>query len=645
MEQNEEKVEEIFVQEGVLLLSGPASHIEYMKLTGTLYITRYEKHENEYSTIFIEWKPNENLTIDSDIQDQEWAVVNTVEKRTRTLSGSLIPEEANRSKYLRVNFDTIKSFKVANSGRKILFNDGRGDVICTFSFQNGNSTCFIASLRQHIKTAPSRRDKNLYIVVGEIGNNDKQIETSFKTLSLFPDDHNYMWSFVKNFQHRPYETTMEAFAKVTNIGNYFWNYYFLEYLIVYNERPLDDETKEVLNKSIIAIESATTTHTQDDYEVVANVPKLPDRKDCPRSKPLTKEQWLDLQNCEGKIEDVDGIKLLIFRGGVTPSLRKSVWKYLLNYYSWESTQKERDQVTKDKKEEYYRMKTQWMTMTKMQEDNFSDYRERKSLIEKDVNRTDRAYDFYAGDNNPHLQLLNDILMTYVMYNFDLGYVQGMSDLLSPILYLLQDEVDAFWCFVGFMEKVLSNFDIDQAGMKEQLQHLHTLLAFTEPELSTYLDNHDSGNMFFCFRWLLVWFKRELNQEDVMKLWEVLWTGLPCQNFHLLICLAILETEKRALMDNNYGFTEILKHINELSLKLNVNFLLNKAEGIYRQIEEATHANDNVRDIVGLPKLENGNMDSPNTASFTYLESSADHASVNIDTNEVSYERGISNSYL
>lgn len=147
---------------------------------------------------------------------------------------------------------------------------------------------------------------------------------------------------------------------------------------------------------------------------------------------------------------------LIKLQGVTPSLRKSVWKYLLNYYSWESTQKERDQVTKDKKEEYYRMKTQWMTMTKMQEDNFSDYRERKSLIEKDVNRTDRAYDFYAGDNNPHLQLLNDILMTYVMYNFDLGYVQGMSDLLSPILYLLQDEVDAFWCFVGFMEKVVSN---------------------------------------------------------------------------------------------------------------------------------------------------------------------------------------------
>lgn len=110
-----------------------------------------------------------------------------------------------------------------------------------------------------------------------------------------------------------------------------------------------------------------------------------------------------------------------------------------------------------KKDEYYNMKLQWKRMTKVQEANFSDYRERKSLIEKDVNRTDRTLEFYAGDNNANLQVLNDILMTYIMYNFDLGYVQGMSDLLSPILQLLEDEVDSFWCFVGFMNKIVSKF--------------------------------------------------------------------------------------------------------------------------------------------------------------------------------------------
>lgn len=30
----------------------------------------------------------------------------------------------------------------------------------------------------------------------------------------------------------------------------------------------------------------------------------------------------------------------------------------------------------------------------------------------------------------------------------------MSDLLSPILYVIQNEVDAFWCFCGFMELVV-----------------------------------------------------------------------------------------------------------------------------------------------------------------------------------------------
>ena len=48
-------------------------------------------------------------------------------------------------------------------------------------------------------------------------------------------------------------------------------------------------------------------------------------------------------------------------------------------------------------------------------------------------------------------------MTYVMFNFDLGYVQGMSDLLAPIMVVMNDEVDSFWCFVGYMAKIESNF--------------------------------------------------------------------------------------------------------------------------------------------------------------------------------------------
>lgn len=58
----------------------------------------------------------------------------------------------------------------------------------------------------------------------------------------------------------------------------------------------------------------------------------------------------------------------------------------------------------------------------------------------DVKRTDRTQEYFAGDSNPNLEVLQDILMTYVMYNFDLGYVQGMSDLLAPILCIINNEV-------------------------------------------------------------------------------------------------------------------------------------------------------------------------------------------------------------
>lgn len=40
--------------------------------------------------------------------------------------------------------------------------------------------------------------------------------------------------------------------------------------------------------------------------------------------------------------------------------------------------------------------------------------------DKDVMRTDRTHKFFSGDKNPNLQVLYDILMTYCMYNFDLG---------------------------------------------------------------------------------------------------------------------------------------------------------------------------------------------------------------------------------
>ena len=57
----------------------------------------------------------------------------------------------------------------------------------------------------------------------------------------------------------------------------------------------------------------------------------------------------------------------------------------------------------------------------------------------------------------------------------LTLVKGMSDLLAPVLVVMENEVDAFWCFAGFMELIGRNFEMDQSSMKKQMDEVNSPL--------------------------------------------------------------------------------------------------------------------------------------------------------------------------
>lgn len=61
-----------------------------------------------------------------------------------------------------------------------------------------------------------------------------------------------------------------------------------------------------------------------------------------------------------------------------------------------------------------------------------------------------------------------ILLNYAVLNPDMGYCQGMSDLVAPLLTEIQDESDTFWCFVGLMENTIFISSPRDEDMERQL---------------------------------------------------------------------------------------------------------------------------------------------------------------------------------
>ncbi|KAM0008610.1 putative small G signaling modulator, Rab-binding protein [Helianthus debilis subsp. tardiflorus] len=299
----------------------------------------------------------------------------------------------------------------------------------------------------------------------------------------------------------------------------------------------------------------------------------------PRQHPLGLQEWSTFLDYEGRVIDPNALKKRIFYGGLEHNLRKEVWPFLLGYYSYDSTDAEREYAVSVKKLEYETIKNQWQSISPEQAKRFTKFRERKGLIEKDVVRTDRSLSFYDGDDNPNVRLMHDILLTYSFYNFDLGYCQGMSDLLSPILFIMKDESEAFWCFVSLLERLGPNFNRDQSGMHSQLFALSKLVELLDSPLHNYFKQNDCLNYFFCFRWLLIQFKREFEYEKTLRLWEVLWTHYPSEHLHLYVCIAILKRHRAKIMGEQMDFDTLLKFINELSGQIDLDPILRDAEAL------------------------------------------------------------------
>ncbi|XP_053219218.1 small G protein signaling modulator 1 isoform X2 [Podarcis raffonei] len=204
-------------------------------------------------------------------------------------------------------------------------------------------------------------------------------------------------------------------------------------------------------------------------------------------------------------------------------------------------------------------------------------------IEKDVQRCDRNYWYFSPAN---LEKLRNIMCSYVWHHIDIGYVQGMCDLLAPLLVILDDEAIAFSCFTELMKRMNQNFPHGGA-MDTHFANMRSLIQILDSELFELMhQNGDYTHFYFCYRWFLLDFKRELVYNDVFSVWETIWAAAQISSSHyvLFIALALVEVYRDIILENNMDFTDIIKFFNEMAERHNTQQVLKLARDLVYKVQ-------------------------------------------------------------
>ncbi|XP_024944502.1 small G protein signaling modulator 1 isoform X2 [Cephus cinctus] len=344
---------------------------------------------------------------------------------------------------------------------------------------------------------------------------------------------------------------------------------------------------------------------------------------------LTVEKWRELSE-DGCTSDRAQVLRLVYYGGVAPELRKEVWPYLLGHYQWGSSSNERQELDEGTRQSYETTMSEWLAAEAVarqrdrlgsessqgssgsneegeKEPDDSPEREdpgspassqgstySKELldlfalnihrIDKDVQRCDRNYWYFAPTDN--LEKLRNVMCTYVWERLDAGYMQGMCDLVAPLLVVFDDEAKTYACFCQLMDRMSANFPHGGA-MDVHFANMRSLIQILDAELFELMHQHgDYTHFYFCYRWFLLDFKRELVYEDVFVVWEVIWAAryVASSHFVLFLALALVQTYRDIILTNAMDFTDIIKFFNEMAERHNARAVLALSRELVLQLQ-------------------------------------------------------------
>uniref|UniRef100_H3DEM2 Small G protein signaling modulator 1 n=1 Tax=Tetraodon nigroviridis TaxID=99883 RepID=H3DEM2_TETNG len=202
-------------------------------------------------------------------------------------------------------------------------------------------------------------------------------------------------------------------------------------------------------------------------------------------------------------------------------------------------------------------------------------------IEKDVQRCDRNYCYFTAAN---LEKLRNVMCSYIWRHLDIGYVQGMCDLLAPLLVVLDDEAIAFSCFSELMKRMNQNFPHGGA-MDTHFANMRSLIQILDSELFELMhQNGDYTHFYFCYRWFLLDFKRALRVDKIKS--AHLKSSRPSNTCTLTLTFSLEYKQPLRKLPGVSSRTgaHIIKFFNEMAERHNIKQILSQARDLVCKVQ-------------------------------------------------------------
>uniref|UniRef100_A0A3B4AMA1 USP6 N-terminal-like protein n=1 Tax=Periophthalmus magnuspinnatus TaxID=409849 RepID=A0A3B4AMA1_9GOBI len=224
--------------------------------------------------------------------------------------------------------------------------------------------------------------------------------------------------------------------------------------------------------------------------------------------------------------------------GIPLQLRGEVWCLLLDV----------PKIKEEKKDFYEKLKARARGLS-------PDIRQ----IDLDVNRTYRDHIMFMHRYDVKQQALFHVLTAYSIYNTEVGYCQGMSQI-TALLLIYMNEEDAFWALVRLLsgqKHAMHGFFVPGFPKLMRFQEHHDrILKKMIPKLKQHLDAQEVYTSLYTMKWFFQCFLDRTPFTLTLRIWDIY----------------ILEGE-RVLPAMSYTVLKLhKKHLMKLSMEELVEFL-------------------------------------------------------------------------